>query len=450
MRRRRTLRTRLTAVFAAAMAVVMAGLGAFLYLRLGAELLTGIDLDLRARAQTLVADPAVLSTAAEARPAAGVDPDEAFAQVLDRRGRIVRTTPAVRSAPMLSPRAVATVDGPTFFTRSVRGVDDPARLLAVPTAVDAAPVVVVVGTNLGDRAEALRRLLLLLAIGGPVAVAAASAAGWWVAGAALRPVERMRREADAISGSEPDRRLGRPGSDELDRLALTLNAMLGRLEESNERERRFIDEASHELRTPVAVLKGELDLALTRPRTVPELEAAVRSAAAEADRLAALADDLLVLARTRRGDLPVRREPVRLRALLEEACARFRRDGDSTIEVDAPDAVVRLDPVRIRQALDNLIDNAVRHGAPGPIVVRGAVSNGSVCIAVEDAGPGFAPSVLYRAFEPFVRTARDGNGARGAGLGLAIVRAVAEAHGGSASASNRPEGGATVTLVLRA
>jgi signal transduction histidine kinase len=394
-----------------------------------------------------------LASVADVRSRTGVDPDEAFAQVLDGRGRIVRTTAAVRGAPMLRGREVAALDGATFFTRRVRGVDDPARLLAVPVAVDSAPLVVVVGSNLGDRSEALRRLLLLLALGGPVAVALASAAGWWLAGAALRPVERMHREAEAISGSEPGRRLGRSGTDELDRLADTLNAMLDRLQESSERERRFVDEASHELRTPVAVLKGELDLALARPRTVTEFEAAIRAAAAEADRLAALADDLLVLARMRRGALPVRREPVSLRALLDQACARFRRHGSPAIDVVAPDTVLAVDPHRVRQALDNLIDNALRHGTGEGVVVRGWVEDGSISIAVEDAGPGFPPPLLSRAFEPFVRaTTKAGDdgpdGAHGAGLGLAIVRAVAEAHGGSARVANRPEGGAVVTLVL--
>jgi len=152
---------------------------------------------------------------------------------------------------MLAPETLRTISAPTFSTRRVRGVNDPARLLAVPASPGGnGRAVVVVGATLGDRQEALHRLLLLLAIGGPVALLAASAAGWGVAGHALRPVERIRREAVAISESDPDRRLPVPDTgDELARLAITLNDMLVRLSEASEREHRFVDDASHELRT---------------------------------------------------------------------------------------------------------------------------------------------------------------------------------------------------------
>jgi HAMP domain-containing protein len=144
---------------------------------------------------------------------------------------------------------------------------------------------VVTGTSLQNRDDMLSQLLVLMLAGGPVTLAIASAAGWAMAGAALRPVERMSREADAISVSEPGRRLPIPaGQDEIARLGNTLNAMLGRLEAAFDRERRFVDDASHELRTPLAILKAELDLAQSRSRTNQELQAAVRSAAEEADR----------------------------------------------------------------------------------------------------------------------------------------------------------------------
>jgi two-component system, OmpR family, sensor kinase len=242
--------------------------------------------------------------------------------------------------------------------------------------------------------------------------------------------------------------------DELTRLADTLNAMLGRLQEALDREHRFVDEASHELRTPLAILKAELDLALARPRSQAELEATVRSASVETDQLVQLAEDLLVLARTNGGRLPLRRTPVSLRALLLDSAAPFQaraRAIGAPIEIVAADEQVELDPVRLRQAVQNLLDNAIRHGGGGqPIVVTGQRAGGAVRITVEDGGRGFPPRVLDRAFEPFARSPVLADGGPGAGLGLTIVKAVAEAHGGHASAANSENGGARVVVVVDA
>ncbi|WP_214324564.1 ATP-binding protein [Nonomuraea sediminis] len=411
-----SLRVRLTLAFALAMALVLAGLGGFLYARLGAELLNGVDLDLRSRAGVIVGalerhHPAPMEIGQNL-----IDPDEAFAQILDSSGHILQTTDAVSAAPMIGVRGLT---GPTFFTTRVEGVDDEARLLAVPTRSG----IVVVGAPLGDRQEALDSLLTLLLIGGPWALALSSAAGWLVAAGALRPVERMRKEAAAISELEPNRRLPvPPAGDELTELAVTVNAMLDRLHDAAARQRRFVDEASHELRTPLAILKSELDLALARPRTRQELELAVQSASRQTDTLVRLAEDLLVLARTRHGRLPVHRTPVRLGDFLRELAF----EG---VTVSAPDETVRLDPLRVRQAVGNLLDNAVRHGHP-PISVLASRDGGTITISVEDDGPGFPPDLAERAFEPFV----SGPGG-GAGLGLAIVKAVAESHAGTATLS---------------
>jgi len=454
MRARLPLRVRLTLAFALGMAVVLAALGAFLYVRLGAELVRAMDLDLRSRAGVIVSALEDRGPVAIDAGTKLIDPDEAFAQVLDSGGRIVDTTRAVAGAPMLPSGFVRGMSGPTFLSRRVTGVDDPARLLAVPVGEGGHSLVVVVGAPLGDRSEALGRLLLLLAVGGPVALILSSVVGWALAGAALRPVERIRREAAAISESELDRRLPVPRTgDELARLAETLNDMLGRLQEALEREHRFVDEASHELRTPLSILKAELDLALSRPRSAEELEATVRSSSVETDRLVQLAEDLLVLARTRRGQLPLRREAISLRRFLTEAAAPLEKrahEAGAWIEVVAPNETVRIDALRTRLAVANLLDNAIRYGnGTGTIRLSAERDDGWIRIEVADRGPGFPPSFLDRAFEPFHRGPTTG-GDHGAGLGLAIVSAVAEAHGGHATAVNSETGGARVVVVLRA
>lgn len=456
-RLRATLRVRLTVAFAAAMTVVLTGLGAFLYLRLEKQLLYGIDRNLRAAAQGF--SPTVDATRLGA-PAHGpllVDPDEAFAQVLDPAGRILDSSRAVRDAPLLPADVVRSITSPTFRTSSVPALGEPARLLAVPTSLAGKPAVAIFGESLGDRADALHQFLVLYVLAGPAALLASSGGGWLLAGAALRPVERLRRRAESISHTDASARLPVPPTgDELTRLATTLNDLLVRMHAALEREHRFVDYASHELRTPLAILKAELDLAASRPRSIEELTATLQAAARETDRLVDLARDLLVLARVRGGRLPLHRREVDLRQLLSEAVAPLRsraRDQGVEIDVRAGDSTVLLDPVRVRSAVQNLVENALEHGR-GAVVVSAESTTGRITIDVVDQGPGFAAEVLDAAFEPFTRSRPaaagpdDAAGASGSGLGLAIVRAVAEAHGGVARAANDPAGGTSVRIEL--
>jgi two-component system OmpR family sensor kinase len=253
-----------------------------------------------------------------------------------------------------------------------------------------------------------------------------------------------------VSAAEPGRRLPLPPArDEVARLGETLNTMLGRLESALERERRFVSDASHELRTPLAALRTELELALRRERTRAELREALRSAAEESDRLSQLAEDLLVLARSQGGELPVRREKLAAAELLAGVRERYARrvaEADRSLELQADDRLeLSVDRLRAEQALGNLVENALRHGR-GRILLQAQRRNGRVELHVRDEGPGFELEFIERAFEPFTR----GDPARvgpGAGLGLAIVDVIARAHGGAAHAANR-DGGADTWLAL--
>jgi signal transduction histidine kinase len=271
---------------------------------------------------------------------------------------------------------------------------------------------------------------------------------WLLAGAALRPVERMRGEASAISSADSETRLEVPETgDELARLASTLNNMLDRLREASAREHDFVNKASHELRTPLSVLKAELEMALSGDRTPGELRTSLRGAAGETDRLVRLAEDLLVLARSSDGRLPIHRTSILLEDIANRSARTFATrasEAGVSIVVDSDGGTASLDPDRVRQALDNLVDNALRHSPRGgTVVVRTAHENGSVVLQVQDEGTGFAEAIAGREFESF--TEADGTGA---GLGLAIVSAVAEGHGGDASAENLPAAGARVTITI--
>jgi two-component system OmpR family sensor kinase len=446
------IRLRLTIVFTLTMAVLLTLTGGFLYFRLGAELLRTVDAALLSEADAVAAGIGQQGATFGAPEAAGTRGLGSFAQVLGPPGTVLETSPVVGGSPAVPAAMLARIHGPAYIDRVVHGIRGTARILVVPRD----GVWVVTGTSLQNRDDMLSQLLVLMLAGGPVALAIASAAGWALAGGALRPVERMSREAAAISVSEPGRRLPIPaGRDEITRLGNTLNAMLGRLEAAFDRERRFVDDASHELRTPLAILKAELDLAQSRSRTSRELLAAVRSAAEEADRLTALAETLLVFSRAEGGRLLLHREQARLDELLQDACsAQAVRAAAAGVDVRViPHAVTAfIDPVRVRQAVDNVVSNALRHTPRGGQVRVSATRDGeTVRLTVEDTGAGFDPAFLPRAFDPFATgPAEQAGSGQGAGLGLAIARATAEAHGGRAAAANRAEGGARVTLSLPA
>jgi heavy metal sensor kinase len=437
------LRIRVTLVFALAMALVLAGVGWFVYAQVSSDLNRSLDRELRSRSQDLSALVLRDGSLGRIRPRADV-----FAQLVGVEGQVLDSTEPVGEFRLLTPGALAEArERPTFVDRrSVPSLDEEARLLAVPLEGR----VLVVGASKESMNETLSSLSAAFLVGGPIALLLACAAGYLLAGAALRPIEAMRRRAAEISTSSLDERLPVPAAnDEVARLGATLNVMLARLEDGVARERRFVADASHELRTPLAMLKAELELALRRARSPEELERSIRSAATETERLARIADDLLLLARAEQGRLEIKAEPTDIVDVLRAVTSRFRARAESesrSLVVDADGApVASIDRLRLEQALGNLVDNALRHGG-GAITVSAEARDSSLELHVRDEGPGFPAAFRAQAFERFTRAAEPG--AEGSGLGLAIVETIAKAHGGRVTAGNTALGGADISISL--
>jgi signal transduction histidine kinase len=448
------IRLRMTAAFALAMAAVLAGSGLYLYLHLNSDLAASLDRDLRLRAQdltALISRPGV--SLAKDNSGQFVERGESYAQLLTMDGRVIEATRPLGRSSLLSRTELHRVArGPIYVNEpAVPGLNEGSRVLATRVLRSGAPAVLVVGATRQNNVETLANFRDELLIAGPIALLLASGTGYLLAGLSLRQVESMRRRATAISGEAPGQRLPVPPTgDEMQRLGETLNEMLDRLEAALQRERDFVADAGHELRTPLALLRTELELALRQAGTADELRAALRSSTREADRLAQLAEDLLLIARTDRGRVPLRREPVEVDALFASVRSRFEwraaELGKTVGAASADGLLVEADRMRLEQALGNLVDNALRYGGD-EVTLEATGDDGWIELHVRDTGGGLPEDFLARAFDRFTR-ADAARGRGGSGLGLSIVKTIAESHDGTAHLANLETGGADVWIAI--
>ena len=327
------------------------------------------------------------------------------------------------------------------------GVPFDVRTSTVQTAAGQA-FTVVVASPLDGVQRSINALKGSLLTALPFVVALVAIVAWFVVGRALQPVEAMRREVEAISADTMHRRVPEPRtSDEISRLAHTMNAMLDRLETSAAQQRQFVADASHELRSPIATIRAELEVAL-RSADRADWPRVAEGVLEEEGRLESLVADLLLLASVDEQDLPPDAAPIDVRALAINEAARSRRVAVTVVPGDAAFVSGRSD--QLRRVIGNVLDNAARLGHAA-IHVSIAADDRAVRIAVDDDGPGIAPPDRQRVFERFTRLdqsrARD-NG--GAGLGLALAKGIVERHRGSIRIEDSPLGGARVVVELPA
>ncbi len=437
-----SIRLRLAVVFALSAAVLFA-LGSWLFVaRLSSSLLRSVDSQLTARLGQ--ADRYVSGS----RPITGTPPPGEFVvQVLDPAGRV--RGGSAEDVPTLSATTLAQARN-RQVALTVSAEDERQRVVAAPLARHPGWVAVA-AVSLEATDHTLSDVTRELVVAGVVVVAVAGIGAYTLARSALSPVERLRREVAGISARDPAPRVRIPRThDEIAALATTMNELLSRLDRALRRQRALVADASHGLRTPFAVLRGELELAGRPGRSREELTEAIAHATDEVARLARITEQLLFLARSDEDRIPPQLEHTDIGALLaasvEHAAQRAVTAGvDCRLDVPAG-LTADVDPARLREAVDNLIDNALRFAPAGTsIVVSGRAAGADLEISVRDSGPGFPPEFLPQAFERF---ARPNSGGGGAGLGLAIVSAIAGAHGGQAVAANRPGGGAEVTMTI--
>ena len=452
------IRWKLTLAFALGLAVVLIAVGVFLHAQLSANVDAAIERDLRTRADQL--RELVMRSPVSALPTHSEDleTDETIAQILAPAGGVVAAS-SHADVRLLTPeqlRAAATNE--LFVDRPGDAMlDESLRIFAMPIQARGESFIVVVTDSLDERAQTLASALAVEVVGLAAALIASCGLGYWVSGLALRPVETLRQRAAAISGDDlaDAKRAPLPVSpvdDEIGRLGRTLNDMLDRIgraqaaqRDALQQQRQFLADASHQLRTPLAIIKAEVELAESGTTKSDDLRAAMASIGEETARLTGLTEELLLLAAADEERLSLSRESVNLDDLLADVAERGRGRAqldERTITVQSDESMILADRQRLEYALGNLLDNALTHGA-GDVELIGKRATDAVEIQVRDHGAGFTDGYLAH---PFVRFAPTASTGRGTGLGLAIVQAIAEAHGGAVSLSN--DHGAAVTLSL--
>ena len=459
-----TFRGRLTVSLSALSICVLAVAAVLIYFGIRRALVHNVDELLLALARTEIAsafdEPGGLVHVHDEAPSA-LDLGSGLAyekltEILDASGAVVARTSNLDQDPPLEldrtfvARAVA---GEAVFGNAARG-GAPYRTIHLPLdAADGTRYAIVVAVSREPLDLTLNAIITVLATALAAAAGLAGFLASHISRRLTRPLERIAEAAQTVDEPTSERIPEVSNDREVRRLVRLLNEMLGRLESAFAIQRRFVADASHEMRSPLSNLRATIEVALRHPRSTGEYQATLAVALAEIERLARLVQGLLTLSRAGAGRLLIHQRVTDLDALAERAlevhgARAAARDVQLRLESDGPVSVIG-DPDQLREVIDNLLDNALRMAPAGTTVrVRVRRQDGRSALEVEDHGPGLAPEEQAEVFAPFARG--RGEPGDGAGLGLAIARAIAEAHGGALGLRSTPGAGATFTLELPA
>lgn len=460
-----SIRLRLAVVFTAATALAGALFGYLFVTELASGLRSSAVAALETRASTLVQqlpETGSLPTGPQVQQGTVGGLSEHLAesqdltQLLGKDGRVVDAAGPASGRRLVSQSDLLRARRAPVVLDKRLGSSRQHFLVVVMAATGQGRAFVVVGQSLTTADQAISRVVTAVTLVGALAVLGAGLAAWFLASRALRPVERMRRQAQAAFERGDPATLGVPGShDEIARLAETLNALLAQLHAALERERGFTAAAGHELRSPLALIRAELELAGRSGRSAEYLHAAVERATGDVDRVIDLANQLLLLAQSDAEVMQLHPVETDLQVLVCDVLDGLRpvlagAGVSVAVQADGP-VPASADPAAYRRIVENLVENAVHHGGRLQridVVLRRVGE--WVDLDVADDGTGFPPDFLPRAFERFSRADESRSSVSGgAGLGLSIVRALARAHGGDAAAMNGGLGGAIVTVRIR-
>jgi len=451
----RSIRFRLTLLYILSLAVILAASGFFLHFFLSRNLLDKIDLDLRVLAEG-ASSPSVLSPGAGCAPLEDVILQRGrgnYVEILDSGGKVVCAigSPFLKELPPIGGEGGAGAE--TFAGEGT----PPLRFFTLAAQSGGEIFFVRTAKDLTTYLEALRELRLGILALSPFALLAISLTGWFLAGRALAPMDRITRQVRNIKAENLSLRLPVENSqDEVGRLAETFNSMLGRLEESFRKTQQFSGDASHELRTPLAIIRGETEVSLRWAKSTEDFRRTLESNLEEIDRMGRIIEDLLTLAKSDAGEMPMEMKDLSLSDLLQELYLQGRmlgesKDMDVLLDVKVSEEIrIRGDELRLRQMFLNLISNAIKYTPEGGKVnITLALEGASAVVCVSDNGIGIPEKHLPHIFDRFYRIdpARNRE-AGGTGLGLAISKSIVEAHEGQIVAESIPVRGSTFTVYL--
>jgi heavy metal sensor kinase len=469
-----SLRLQLAAWYTIAFAVLLGLSGAVFYQYLEHSLEASVDTDLGLRAQQIssalvlhngtitsrdltLALPG-LGTATHGADMKASDVNQgALVRLLDAHGTLLGETPAFRSLRVPAASVTQPLRGTPWQGTVLSMSDQEVRLYSRTLISAGKPVAVIqVGESLATLKTLLHQLVAALLVVGVLVLGCCALLSYWLSGRSFAPMKRLAETARKIQAGDLHQRVPVPAvRDEVQYLAVTLNAMLDSLEQSFSRQRRFVADASHELRTPVAVIRQKAEVALRQPRSQDDYCRVLHSIHAESERLSHLISDLLALARGDEGQARLECEAVRLDKLVESVAAHAEglaeeRGITLSLEVLRPVTVIG-DEARLIQVLINLLDNAIRYtNAGGQVLLSLQATEAAAQLVVRDMGIGIAPEHLSHIFERFYRAdpSRTRTGGSGTGLGLALVEWIVRMHGGSVGVRSQVGHGSTFTVTL--